>query len=402
VFRSKTTSTLLSTTLLALLTAPAFAQRVQFPTAAPGAVAGPPSTYAATGGAPVYNGGAPAYAQPPAAFQGGVVNAPSVDWYGNPSAQPYYQQPVQQGSNVLFPSDPVAPYGQLQPGGGIGSYTRLFNVGFDHEWLYGSGFKGFGKQTADIYATANLFFFPGQKAPFEITPGFTFNFLQGPNSVPGQGWFNAFDPSGYAELPPRAYDAYLNSAWKPQVNEWFSGDINVRVGVYSDFDSVTSDSIRIMGHGLALLSFSQQVQLAFGVVYYDRLTTQLLPAGGVIWTPNDDWRFEILFPRSKVSKRIYTMGNTDFRLYGGAEFYHDGGSWTVRRVAPPPFIGTFGDRVEYKDHRGMVGLEWQTLSGFTGYVEAGVAFSRNLKFVSTIGDAFDPDTTFFLSSGFAF
>src|SRR6185437_6514275 len=77
----------------------------------------------------------------------------------------------------------------------------------------------------------------------------------------------------------------------------------VRVGVYSDFSKINSQSVRILGRGLGIVTFSPQWQVAAGVWYLDRLTVKILPAGGVIWTPNQDTRFALLFPNPKIWQR---------------------------------------------------------------------------------------------------
>ena len=47
-----------------------------------------------------------------------------------------------------------------------------------------------------------------------------------------------------------------------------------------------------------------RVQLAAGILYLNRFTVNWLPAGGIIWDPNDDVHLEILFPRPKFAYRF--------------------------------------------------------------------------------------------------
>ena len=69
------------------------------------------------------------------------------------------------------------------------------------------------------------------ETPLLVTPGFAFNWLNGPLSDP------ADVPRG-PDLPPRLYDAYLDFAWYPRVNQWLGAELGVRTGVWSDFDHV--------------------------------------------------------------------------------------------------------------------------------------------------------------------
>ena len=171
------------------------------------------------------------------------------------------------------------------------------------------------------------------------------------------------------DLPPRTYDAYLDAAWNPQVTTWFGGELNFRIGVYSDFNNVDTDAIRYMGKGLAVLTFSPSIKIKAGVWYLDRVVVKILPAGGICWTPNPDVYFDILFPNPKIGKRLTTWGNTDWWLYCSGAY--GGGTWQITRkngLTPDPSCPMNGqaDVFDYNDIRVAVGLEFNTLSSFTG------------------------------------
>ena len=74
-----------------------------------------------------------------------------------------------------------------------------------------------------------MFPFFYQQAPLLLTPGFAINNV----STPGGGGLNA-------ALPPRIYDAYLDTAWKPQITNFLSADLGVRVG-----DGETAATVRV-------------------------------------------------------------------------------------------------------------------------------------------------------------
>ena len=68
-------------------------------------------------------------------------------------------------------------------------------------------------------------------------------------------------------------------------------------------------------------------------MYLDRLSVKLLPAGGLIWTPNPDVKFDFVFPYPKFAERINNVGNSEFgpiwlREYGGGQWsvVHNNGS----------------------------------------------------------------------------
>ena len=53
--------------------------------------------------------------------------------------------------------------------------------------------------------------------------------------------------------------------------DYFGGELEGRIGVYSDFDSVTSDSLRFTGKGLAVIKLSPHMTLKAGVWYINRV-----------------------------------------------------------------------------------------------------------------------------------
>jgi hypothetical protein len=132
--------------------------------------------------------------------------------------------------------------------------------------------------------------------------------------------------------------------------------------------------------------------VAAGIWYLNRLTLQLLPAGGVIWTPNQDTRFNILFPNPKLSRRLITLGNTDVWGYLAGEY--GGGRWTVRRAD-----GT-SDVVELNDLRALAGFEWFMLSGLKGNAEIGYVFDRHIIYRS--GTQSHPSDTVLFRGGLTY
>jgi hypothetical protein len=280
--------------------------------------------------------------------------------------------------------------------GTMAKYQRLLqNIGFEYTWLpvLKNNTKKFGVNKAEFWSTFGFPIFYNTETPLLVTPGFAASFLDGPVTIP-LGGPNAPD------LPPRLYDAYLDGAWQPQVNEWLGGDLGARVGVYSDFNHVTNDSIRYMGRGLGVLSFTPTIKVAAGVWYLDRNNIKLLPAGGVIWTPNPDTNFRILFPNPKLSHRFATVGTAEWWWYFTGEY--GGGAWTVRRNAAING-GISSDRIDYNDLRVAFGLEWISCRGIRGHIEAGYVWDREILFdLSKSPASWKPDDTVMVRAGIDF
>ena len=386
------------------------AQRLQFPNpvsdgspygygVGPSPQVGSPPFYGAPAGAP--SGGffpsSPAtppvwdpYADP---FAGGGVGAPPPNtfptWAPGVTDTQIYPPPAASNPGGGGPlgtggwgaaNDPY--YNNSGYGRGFFNQARrlMEDIGFRHAYLAGRG-KGDDFQTNDFdfWVTFAIPTPVAPRHPFFITPGFSQHLWEGPLS-----------PN---DLPPQAYDAYLNVGWKPRIGDRFGVDVDFRVGVYSDYDFVNSRSVRLQGGGLGLYQWNANWQFALGAYYINRYRVKLLPAGGLIWTPDPDTRLEIIFPRPRIAHRIPNFQNTELWGYLAGEY--GGGSWTVSRD------GDIKDAVDYSDMRLILGLEGKTYRGVRGHVEVGYVFNRHVFFVSN-HKFFDPSDTFMLRVGLAY
>jgi hypothetical protein len=268
------------------------------------------------------------------------------------------------------------------------------DVSFDYHWFagHGSSPNQLGINDIDMWATFAL---PvPQEPPLLITPGFAWHFWDGPSSnVPG-------DP----DMPARTYDAYLDAAWNPVfVPNSFSAELEASVGIYSDFSSITSQSIRLKGKGMAVIGIPDtNLTLKAGIWYINRGYIKLLPAGGFVWKPSPYTEFDILFPNPKLTQMISTQANgTEWWWYLSGEY--GGGVWTIKRAAsatPPEEDKT--DLVDYNDIRVALGIDFKRLAGHTGFFEAGYAFDRQLVYASRLPAFFDLNGTFYLHAGASF
>lgn len=362
------------------------------PLTAPSAVITPtPGPYP---GPIVTPGPAPGLYSGPATFDGSI-QAPPASWdpYATPGGTPA----------TLFPTDPylqgAGPFAACPPA------TKLLqDIRLTYGWLAPIGSNFFSTNDFDLNATFAFPFFYNQQTPLLVTPGFGLHLWDGPDTT----------VSG-VDLPPRVYDAYLDAAWNPQLVPWLGAELGARVGVFSDFTKITGKSVRVQARALADLAFSPAFQIKAGVIFLDRNHIKWLPAGGVVWTPNADCRFDILFPNPRLAHRWTTLGTCEWWYYVRGE-YPGGGTWTVRRASPapagsPPPPNRAGqlDSVDYNDIRVALGLEFIRTSSLHGFFEVGTAFDREILFfpVTDSGIAepvskFRPSTTVFLGAGVAF
>lgn len=292
---------------------------------------------------------------------------PTWDPYATPGSQP----------QTLFGEGPAAPdmsfdgfSQQMQEA------TRLINeIRFEYEFIPCSGSNGFGINELGIQGSVALPIF-NLETPLLVTPGFAVSFWEGPK-----------EPD--TDLPPSVFDGYITTGWKPNIAPWLSADLAVTVGAFSSFQKVTEKSIRFPAHGYGILKLTDRFDVKIGVEYLDRNRIKILPAGGIIWRPHADLRFDILFPNPKITRRITNIGNTEWWIYARANY--GGGAWTVMRNG-----GSF-ESVDYNDIRILFGLDWKNSGFLDGFFEVGLATDREIVYKTS--PTFRPTTAFLLRTG---
>ncbi len=324
---------------------------------------------------------------------------------GSSSAQPSLLQPTQPqfvtpGQQPFLQSPQFAPqqYGQvpLQPGqqgwgpGYMlanpeqGPYLRLFqDIRLDYTWIAGeANNNNVQVNEFEVGTTVNFPNFLWTQQPLHISPGFILHLWDGPTG-------------GVADLPPNAYSAFVTFDYTTNPQLRAGAEANVTVGVFSDFNTVTTDSVRAFGTGLGFFRVTPTVTLKGGIQYLDRLDIKLLPAFGLFWRPNEDVYFEIYFPKPKLSQRLTTWGNTDVWAYVGGEY--GGSSWTIERT------NGLSERADLNDIRLYGGLEFVSrVTSWRGYIEAGGAFERELFYEKSTQQSRDLESAFILRAGVAY
>ncbi len=229
------------------------------------------------------------------------------------------------------------------------------------------------------------FFFSTQ--PLYLLPSFSLHQWAGPR------------PPATADLPPLAYSAFLDSGWQSDPARIWGAELGLRVGMFSDFETATSDSLRIQGRGIGRLRITPRATLKGGVIYLDRNKVKLLPAGGLLWQPNPDTRFDLFFPEPKLAHYLATVGTADTWWYVGG--YYGGGSWTVKRTSGAK------ESIDINDIRLVLGLEWgrneQMRDGRRiGFVEAGYVFNRELLYKESPLDNLDLQDSLMIRAGIGY
>jgi len=403
--------------------APAAAQTIQFQKGAADAAPrlGPstvsPPTITVPGGSNVITA-PPAGAATPINPYTGTTAAP-FDPYSTSgsSAYQFWSNTPPSNGNGVFAQPPASPYAATTPlaqppgsfptygppaapPGGVASPQYVFPNGVGPQWDLSQSIRfiqdlrlrhtyvGGGDDPTDLgindTETAVTFTIPnflttGQ--PLFISPAFALHLWDGPSFMA-------------ADLPPTAYSAYLDAQWASDPNLQIGAEVGFRVGVYTDFNTLNDDSLRIQGLGLGVLRLTPTLTAKIGVMYLDRNKIKILPAGGLLWTPTPQVRFDFFFPQPKLSAYLTTVGR--FELWGYVAGEYGGGAWTIERAD-----GT-SDAVDINDIRISSGIEWTGPRGLTGFVEAGFVFRRQVIYVVTPADSFNPDDSYMIRAGLSF
>jgi hypothetical protein len=219
---------------------------------------------------------------------------------------------------------------------------------------------------------------PSKEWPLLITPSYRARFLDGPVSP---------------DLPARLYDAQVQFRWLPKLTERLRVDLAIEPGVHTDFETNDADAFRTPGRGLGIFDLNPTYRFVLGVLYLDREDLSLIPAGGVMITPNEDWQLDLIFPEPKIAQRLWADGNTEYWQYIAAEF--GSGPYSIRRADGRQ------DVIILSDYRLLYGVERKRLGGIWTKIEAGYVFGREIEFVSN-DPRYEPSPTLLLRAGVTF
>ena len=259
---------------------------------------------------------------------------------------------------------------------------------FRHTFLNGSNRSGVDGNELDINdfeiaTTLNRPNFLNTGQPLRISPGAIFSFWDGPET----------ESTGF-DLPPRAFGAYLAFDHVTDLTRTSGIESNFTVGVYSDYDNFSSDSLRFTGRFLGWQRLNSYTVGKLGVEYFDRVRVKLLPAVGLFFQPNADLKLDLFFPTAKLSHRIPNIGQ--FEVWGRVGAEYGGGSWAIER------IDGSDDQADINDVRAYVGLEWIGPRRVTGFADFGYAFEREIVYRSDPINNLDLQDTLFVRTGVSF
>jgi hypothetical protein len=294
-----------------------------------------------------------------------------------PGAAPRYSGPAAEYLPAGFPRELEEGLAE-PPASGTGRRRGakpgpLQGVALRETWLpRGETGLGLHSQALDVVLAVP---FPTAESPLVVSPRLEITEVDGPR---------------VGDLPPRLYDASLELRWLPMWTPGLGLDLAVAPGWHGDYQETVGEVVRIPARALAVIESSPELKLIVGVMYLDREDVNWLPAGGLLWTPDEDHRLELIFPRPKYAWRFLADGQVEQWWYVAGEF--GGGSYAIRRASGESDVATLSDV------RLIYGLEHRRLDGLAWNFEFAYVLARELEYASGTPD-FEPDDTALLRAG---
>lgn len=193
------------------------------------------------------------------------------------------------------------------------------------------------------------------------------------------------DAASGLDIPDVLYAFELQFFYRRPIHERLSFLTIFSPSIRSDL-TTSKKAFRVFA--LGLLNWEcvpHQLMLSAGAVVLGRADLPVLPAVGVVWTPNQRTKFDLRFPLTRFSYRLAKDGGrseTWAYLSGGI----GGNTWAVTRESEAT------DELSLRDYRLVVGIERLVDGGGGCFVEVGGAVGRRLEYENddtelTFGDA---------------
>jgi hypothetical protein len=202
------------------------------------------------------------------------------------------------------------------------------------------------------------------------------------------------DATAGLDLPAELFETGARFFWKKKLRDRLGILTIVTPAVRTDFRN-SEDALRIFGLGLLTWQWKPDtLTLSGGLVHTGRGDYPILPAVGLLWTPNHDWKVDLQFPAPKISHRLTRNGDCS-ETWGYVSGVFGGNTWSVRTA-------TRGDaELTLRDYRLMLGLEHVQTENRSVFAEFGLVFGRSIEF-DDVEVAADLSSTWTVRCGICF
>ena len=302
---------------------------------------------------------------------GELVEAPAGPALGQPNLLPadgplFHE--VHQPGELPPPQADLPPPGYRQPRTLDGLAQKPFTI----DWVY------FGKADASITPAGSVKMSElgasyQRRLPIRDSCMFTLRPFMGVTFLSMPQIQGASTPDQLYRL---AIDLQLDHQFA--FNENFGISLGITPGIWTDFAKTSGEDFRLPARVLGTYKVYEGLFIAAGVDYTDNFYRNILPAGGVIWIPNETFRVELVYPRSRV---VYRQSSY-LQIYG---LFERGGD--TYNVSTQFNNADYDEDLQYKDYRVMLGVQFDYFDRVGLFGEVGWAFDRLYRFSGT-----DPTT----------
>lgn len=202
-----------------------------------------------------------------------------------------------------------------------------------------------------------------------------------------------FDAPATLDIPSQLNGIQAEFRWLIPFRETMAADLAIGGGIFAD-DSSWSRGGRVTGRAILVKTVSEQLKWSVGILYLGRANLLATPVAGLIYTPEDDVKIELLIPRPRIGRRIAYDGTREHWMYFGMELF-GGNSWAIEQP------GGAEDVFIYKDSRFIFGYETKAPGALGARLEAGYVYGRQVEFENS-PTTYDPSGTMLLRAGFTY
>ena len=211
-------------------------------------------------------------------------------------------------------------------------------------------------------------------------------------------------PSAPADMPARTYDAYLDFGLEPAGQRVLRRRVELPHRRLQRLLPVTTQSLRFMGKGMAVLQFSPSMTVKAGVWYLDRVTTKILPAGGICLDAQPRHLLRHPLPQPEDRQAADDLGQhrvVALRL-GRLRRRHLDDQTQHGLLPPVPPDGTY-TALRLRRHPHRRGLGVQDAPPDEGHFEVGFACDRAVELPRAVSPmSFYPDQHGVLGAGLTY
>ena len=175
------------------------------------------------------------------------------------------------------------------------------------------------------------------------------------------------------DIPNQLYQFELQFFYRRPIHDRLSLMAIVSPSIRSDLTTSTR-AFRMFALGLLNWEcLDRRLTLSGGAVYLGRNDIPVLPAVGIVWTPNRVTKLDLRFPFSKLSRRL-AKDERRSELWTYLSGGLGGNTWAVTRRSG------LADELSLRDFRLACGIEKIIDGGGGWFAEVGYAMGRKLQY----------------------